>query len=418
MLETKTTIAREVARRYLTAGKIEAPPVMLEKAIDFFYGKAARKVYEQLDYLEMLATGPVPDYVYGPIKEIHIKGAVNKVLSALNSLRGMLGGSAEEDKWEKLLDTTQETIETSHGVLSFKQTVDGHIEARLDGGLIAKEDPDRIAPVVHRYLQNENIQAKHESPQYRSDKDEYRRKALPEEDREAALQDVKETRKLWEPHLGRDRGVSDTQEIDLTGWYYSVEDYPKGALPKSLFLSVRTHKAGYNGTFIDQWSPPEVEIWIPKDIYHPHVSRRIIQKMAGTVRHEMRHFAQYLINIKAQKEDKFEGYGGEHHNLHPIEFDTIIYDEIEDYREYIRQVPREHHPLVFRMWTNALTHQDGQRLTAYKNWIKQDRRNRRPTERVTREPLKLNEGRQLFRLLKEHDRDRWKEAVKILARNT
>lgn len=104
------------------------------------------------------------------------------------------------------------------------------------------------------------------------------------------------------------------------------------------------------------------------------------------------------------------------HTLRTLEYDTILADEVTDFKMYIKKVPTDLHVIVFKAWTHSITSRDREQFNSYLQWIKSNSSLHMPS-RVYHERIDPSEGRAFFRLLREHDTSKWKRAVKTLARN-
>jgi hypothetical protein len=411
--EKNASLASRVASRYLKAGKLEPPPVMFDKALKWFQGRIARRMEDILDLERDKVQAPDPSSQYedAPMSPMEIKIAVNELLK----LKAMFRDMGNED----MIYQREETIDTSQGPLKVKLLPSN--EALLSYGpdtLTTPLDDFRFQQTVGPWIRKTGITSRRVSRDYQDKMRRFEGENLTYEQREARLKELSEVEAMFRPWKGNDRGIDNPLDVELDGWYRELDEFTFKDLPP-LSMKLTLSRGEMNGGFISVSDDPLVMIDMPNDVSTRPGARELVSKLEDLLRHEMRHYAQYLFRLYRDIEERGSMYGNEvglPHSLRTLEYDTIVADEITELRRYLKHVPGDMHPVVFKAWTHALTSRDRDDLKRYMVWVKQNPRHAMPS-RFTGAPIDPTQGREFFRLMKDHDLAKWKRAVKTLARN-
>lgn len=410
--KTSSRIARDVLTRTLCAGNLEPPPEMFEKALKWFQGVIARRVLEKVEMGELLYQAPdaSSQYEETPMAAQDVLFKVADLVSLHSTFHSMGRG--------ELIYGREESVLTTEGPLKVKLLPSKRVELNWKGHTIeAPQGSFGFSQAVNPWLQKLGVKSKRERRDYVDHKRQYDSVDMSPEQRESKLRELSHVRDMYRGWEGKNRGIDTPLKVDLKGWYRSAEEFGYELPP--LWMEVKTSPGSINGGFISVSDTPIVMIEIPNDVVSIAGSREMIQKLEDLLKHEMRHYAQYLFRLYRDVEEKGSMYGNEAylpHALRTLEYDTIVADEITELRRYLVHVPGHLHSVVFKAWTNALTSRDKADLADYKAWVKVNPKHHLPS-RFEGKPLKPEEGRSFFRLTRENDTSKWKRAVKTLARN-
>lgn len=410
-------IAQKVATRKLKAGIIQPPPKMMEKALDFFYGRVAAYVFRIADeYDDYYKVPDIPEFLYEDIGEYQTKDAYSKIQLLLE----VFGEKPGIPFMDSNIQTTgqdltlrvhfeEKRVEVGLGTGdTFKPTVSHPLSFR-----------DGIVTDAIKLAQKHGLRAKKENHEYKTRLKTYNKSDLTPEEKQAGLERNAKLRNLWGKHLGRDSGIDYIVDRDLRGWYYTdqeigdkVEDY--------IVLRTRLLPKGFNGSFggkehgLDE---PTLVIEYSEEIMVWDKSVFFENQLEDLIYHEMQHYAQRLIEgVQGTLDGEFRPYDYKlPHDLLSGEFDAVLTNEVKDYKRFYKKVDPKYRPILFRVWVGLARSLRGEDKKLVTEWLLAS-----PGLPSRFRPGKydpLLDGREFFKLWKGHDRKAWEKAVKIMSRN-